>query len=186
MTSTSTRPRPRPVQRPLPTDRRDDAGFTIIELLVAVIIIGILASIAIPIYLKQRSTAHDAAVKSDLRSIGQAIEGAAADLEGELYRSSGAYNVIDGRGHGVAIALSPEVGWGITGTSAGFCLAGYTSDSNVYTAAEPLFYDSLGGGLTDAPTGACDASAPPTMSAPITGGTGGSGSSPWTWCSASA
>ncbi len=89
--------------------------------------------------------------------------------------SSGAYDVIDGYGHGVALSLSPEVGWGITGTSAGFCVAGYTSDPNVYTPQEPLFYDSLGGGLSTTPDGACNSSAPPTMSAPVTGGTGGGG-----------
>ena len=55
-------------------DSRARAGFTLIELLIVVVVIGILATIAIPKFSSMREKSYIAAVTSDLKSFASQQE----------------------------------------------------------------------------------------------------------------
>src|SRR6059058_1029847 len=61
---------------------KEEGGFTLIELLLVILIIGILAAIAIPSFVNQRSKAFDAAAKSNLRTAETAMETYSTDHDG--------------------------------------------------------------------------------------------------------
>jgi Tfp pilus assembly major pilin PilA len=59
------------MRQPLQTERGGAVpAFSLVELLVAVLIVVVLAAIATPIYLKQKEKAEDAAVPETMRSLG--------------------------------------------------------------------------------------------------------------------
>ncbi len=63
--------------------RRDERGYTLPELLVVVLIIGILAAISLTVFLRQQDTGHDGSAKAAARELVTLIE--SCDTEHDDY-----------------------------------------------------------------------------------------------------
>ena len=115
-----------------------EGGFTLIELLVVIIIIGILAAIAIPVFLNQRKKGYDAQAKSDLRNLATGEETYLTDNPTSYAPSVAALTAA-----GVDVKLSPNAVTTVKSisTNASFCLM------SVSDSGKTFYYDSSAGGL---------------------------------------
>jgi type IV pilus assembly protein PilA len=128
-----------------------DQGFTLIELLVVIVIIGILAAIAIPLFLNQRQKGVDAGVQSDLKAL--------ATIEETHFTDKLAYTSSKTDTDALNFKVTDKNVIEVFVTTDGYCLRGSSakgSKKGSSTTGGWYWYDSTAGGLksgTAAPTG---------------------------------
>lgn len=120
----------------IPTSKQDK-GFTLIELLVVVVIIGILAAVAIPVFLNQREKAAESNVKSDLKNAATVYE--TYFVDNQTYVGVPDAELLESDKVTITVAAGAN--------ALQYCLNGTHADYTI-----PWHYDSDGGGLA---SGAC-------------------------------
>ena len=108
-----------------------DDGYTLVELLTVVLILGVIATLAIPTYMRQRERAVDAGLESDLRLAAILVE-AAVGPDGlypsalpDVKRSSG----------------STTLDYQVSASRLRFCLTA----SNPFAGSHAWLWDSVAG-----------------------------------------
>jgi type IV pilus assembly protein PilA len=136
-------------------EKDDDRGFTLIELLVVMIIIGILAGIALPIFMKQRGKAVDSSMKADVRHVAVGMENYYADANAYVLPTQSGRTVTITAGETVTVSTNTTLAYRplATGTTAaatwaaaaGYCLRATNPRGS---ASGGVVYNSLTGGVT--------------------------------------
>jgi type IV pilus assembly protein PilA len=127
---------------------RGEHGFTLIELLVVILIIGILAAIALPAFLGQRSKGQDADAKSAARNLVSAVESFYAT--NQTYLNAGTSTDVTQSGVNGTTSGKANV---TAADATGYTIVGYSASNNRFTISKSGA--TLTRTCTTTSTGAC-------------------------------
>ena len=122
---------------------RGDGGFTLIELLVVMIIIGILAAIAIPIFQNQQKGARDSATTSDVRNVATNIQSMLVK-----YPDADMFAIVDNTGTNNTVNPGPQEGTRATDVNGDGILNIWVGDQATGVASMTTVSVSKGTALT--------------------------------------
>jgi len=103
---------------------KDERGFTLIELMIVIAIIGILAAIAIPQFSAYRTRSYNSAAQSDVRNIATAMEA--------YYVDHSSYNAALGdlTGANFGYMQSGTVSAGVSGNQRNYTISAFHGSGN--------------------------------------------------------
>jgi type IV pilus assembly protein PilA len=121
----------------IPAKNHSDGGFTLSELLIVIVILGVLAALAIPQFMGQRQKATGATARSDLRN--------AATIEEAQLADSGTYVSSLSALSAAGFKRSAGLQLGVAANSSGYCEVA-SADGTYW------WFDSSAGGVQEATT----------------------------------
>ncbi|MGB1583246.1 MAG: prepilin-type N-terminal cleavage/methylation domain-containing protein [Solirubrobacterales bacterium] len=150
----------------------DDAGFSLIELLVVVMVVGVLASIAMPSFLDQRMKGQDACAKAMVKQMQSAMMSLPSDSSAGVFTgtTTGSLTKVEptitagGCGGETTISVGSSGSGGVCngdeGGSTTFCVAASSSSGTSFAIVDDgsLLPHSLARSCSNADAGGCSAS----------------------------